>query len=206
MSSLPITIVVAHKKSRSEFFEGFCLPSLKANDPFKIEVMDEEGVPAAQRNLGQMRVSTPYVFHADDDLILRADCLKKMLLALTEYRECAFAYCDFIRVTMPYAPLHPWASVMMHRSGEWDRRRIRRESYVDTAALIRRDTFPGFDETPEMGRFHDWDLFLTMSHRGHKGIWVPELLYHAYNTDVGLSSSQDYAKALELVKRKHGLV
>ena len=46
-------------------------------------------------------------------------------------------------------------------SGPFDVRRLRAGNYIDLAALIRADSFPGFD--PAVRRYQDWDLWLNIA-------------------------------------------
>ena len=53
--------------------------------------------------------------------------------------------------------------------------RLRIMPYIHTTSLIRREAFPGFDES--LKKFQDWDLYLTMLKNGYSGVWIPEVLY-----------------------------
>ena len=92
---------------------------------------------------------------------------------------------------------------------------------------MRRAYFPGFDE--DLKRFQDWDLWLTMLANNNVGIFVPEILFRASVTRIGISSwrprlwyffwssvrrytgltSESYLKymaAKEIILRKHHLL
>jgi hypothetical protein len=101
--------------------------------------------------------------------------------------------------------------------------------YIHTSALIRRTHFPRFDES--LKRLQDWDLWLTMLEEGHMGIWVDKVLFTALPKKGFLPWSgisewlpsfmhripwrrlgfkpkvvTRYDDAIDVVKRKHGLV
>ena len=64
--------------------------------------------------------------------------------------------------------------------------KLRKENYIMTASLIRRNDFPYFDK--ELKRFQDWDLWLTMLEHGHIGVWVPAVLFRVVNTRGTMST------------------
>lgn len=207
MSKLPVTVIVAHRPDRKEFFEGYCLPSIEANRPERIIVMDEIGVPTVLRNKGAAMVKSDYMFHADDDIIFRSDLLEKEVEALDRNPEYAFCYSDFLWITLEEAQaLHPFYKPLhRHRGKSFDLEALKKDNYIDTSSLIRTSLFPGFDEDPAISRIHDWEMWLRMGLKGLKGLWIPEVLYHAYNTDAGLTATQDYETAKARVMEKLGL-
>lgn len=119
------------------------------------------GGPAA-RNRGFRESSGEWIMFCDADVVLRKDALEKLSFVLEARPDAAYAYASF-RFGWKKFPLGPF-----------DPERLKKHNYIHTGSLIRRETFPGFDE--KLKRFQDWDLWLTMLEKGNVGVWVPELL------------------------------
>lgn len=203
---VPVSVLVAHRTSREEFFQGFCLPSLKANMPEQILIDDGPGGGAAARNRLAKGARARHIVFVDDDSVLRVDALSVLVHALECHPECSLAYGDMVKVTMPHAPSHGTDPVHVHRAAAFDPERLKRENYIDMSALIRREAFPGIDENPEVDRLHDWDLWLRMSLAGHRGFYVPGILYLSFNLDDGISATRSLMPAVKSVLRKNGIL
>ena len=115
------------------------------------------------RNEGIALAEGEYVFVCDADIVLRPDCLEKMLRALKEHPECSFAYSSF-----------NWQGKIF-KSYPFDVERLKKMNYINTAALVRKKDHPGFD--PAIGKFQDWDVWLTMVRAGKSGCYIPEVLF-----------------------------
>lgn len=115
------------------------------------------------RNEGIAASRGSYLFVCDADIVLRPDCLEKMLCALQVHPECSFAYSSF---------RWEWK---IFKSYPFDAERLRKINYINTASLVRREHHPGFD--PAIKKFQDWDVWLTILGQGHTGIYVPEVLF-----------------------------
>ncbi len=120
------------------------------------------GAPAA-RNEGFRRSKGEYLVFLDADAVLRPDALEKMVKALEMHPKADFAYPSF-RFGWKTFKGRPFEEKALHAS-----------NYIHTSALIRRDAFPGFDES--LTKFQDWDVFLTMAERGSRGVWIDEVLF-----------------------------
>jgi glycosyltransferase involved in cell wall biosynthesis len=120
------------------------------------------GAPAA-RNEGFRRSKGEYLIFLDADAVLRPDALEKMMKALETHPEADFAYPSF---------RFGWKTF---KGRPFDEKALHASNYIHTSALIRRDAFPGFDES--LKKFQDWDLFLTMAERGSRGVWIDEVLF-----------------------------
>ena len=128
----------------------------------------------AARNRGAQEARGDYLFFCDADLVLRPDALGKMLAALDRYPDASYAYCSF---------RFGWH---VFRLWPFEARRLRRMNYIHTSSLIRREHFPGFDES--IRRLQDWDLWLTMLEQGHTGTFIPEVLFKAIPHQGGIST------------------
>ena len=166
----------------------------------------------AARNRGFAVSKGEFVMFCDADMRLRRDALEKLLTALATHPEAAYAYSSF---------RFGWK---LFRSGPFDPAHLRRVNFISTTSLIRRASFPGFDES--LRRFQDWDLWLTMLERGATGVWVPMTLFRAEVKRGRISAwlpkdlyrvpwrrlgwlpkrIDDYEKAALIVRRKHGIL
>ena len=110
----------------------------------------------------------------DADAVLTPDTLRQLSEALDAHVEAAYAFCDFT---------FGWKRF---KTGPFDAERLKRRNMIHTGALIRREAFPGFDES--IKRFQDWDLWLTMLGQGRTGVHVPGLVMHMRVERKGISS------------------
>jgi len=140
---------------------------------FRLVRQENRGGPSA-RNRGFRESSGELVLFCDADIIWKKDAFARMAETLAAHPEAAYAYGSF---------KFGWKTF-----GLWpfDAQRLRRHNYIHTGSLIRRDRFPGFDES--LKRFQDWDLWLTMLERGDVGVWVPEILCRVITKQAGISS------------------
>lgn len=163
---------------------------------------------AAARNRGFKESKGEYVIFWDADTIARPFMLATMYQALQEHREASYAYSQF---------KFGWK---LMKSQEFNPEDLKRNNFIDTTSLIRRDDFTGFDE--KLKRFQDWDLWLSLLEAGKKGVFVPKILYKKeVMTRVGMISKwlpriayqipwagkkvKDYKIAQRIVLEKHHL-
>lgn len=133
---------------------------------------ENRGGPAA-RNRGFAASTGEAVLFCDADVILKPEALEKMRRALEERPEAAFAYSSF---KFGWKKFRLWP---------FDAARLKKMNYIHTTSLIRREHFPGFDES--LRRFQDWDLWLTVVERGGSGVWIPETLFSVTPRQGGIS-------------------
>lgn len=122
------------------------------------------GAPAA-RNHGFRQSRGAYVFFCDADVRSVPYMISRLVQTLESHSEAAYAYCNFkfgIH-TFDLFPFNP--------------ERLRRENYISTMSLIRRQDFIGFDES--LTRYQDWDLWKRMLDQGKRGVWCNERLFRA---------------------------
>ena len=180
-------------------------PSFVKGGGFKIVHAPHAGAAAA-RNRGFAESHGEFIFFCDADVVLRKDCLERMTRALAENPGASYAYSDY-RLGYKKMPGVPF-----------DGEKLKKLNYISTMSLVRRQDFPGFDES--LRRFQDWDLWLTLLEQGKAGIYIPEVLFTAHQARLGISkwrprfcykwlpwlpSVKEYNKAREIVLRKHHL-
>jgi len=174
----------------------------------KIIFLNQEnrGAPSA-RNKGFYQSQGKYLLFCDADIILYSDMLEKMFLVLEEKKEIAFAYAS-----------HEFGNKVF-RLFPYSAERLKKMPYIHTTSLIRRKFFPkkGWDEN--IKKFQDWDLWLTILNQGQQGYFIDKVLFKIqpggtisnwlpsffYKIFPFLPSVRKYKKAMEIIKKKHGL-
>jgi glycosyltransferase involved in cell wall biosynthesis len=142
----------------------------------------EHGGLAAARNLGISLASGHYLCALDADDRLEPSFLEKMARVLDNDDSLTFSSC--------------WLRTFGDETWEWKPERcdlptLLWEDTVLTAALVRRDAvvgIGGYDTNmPEQGD-EDWDLWLTLVERGHRGAILPQFLFN-YRRRAGSMST-----------------
>lgn len=203
---LPISVIVPMSEKRNFFFHNFVYPLLEANRPAEIIVNSDHGTAPKKRNEGFKLSKQPYVFFCDDDIVMPKGYLKKLYDLLEKNPDKAYAYTGYYGIVM-HPHTHPLKNNFQIPSIPFNGERLKQGNYISTMSLIRREAFPGFDES--LKRLQDWDLFLTMLEKGQEGIMLDgvENMYHAYYLDEGITSnSNNEREALMTVIQKHKLM
>lgn len=196
----PVTVIIPTIDSRYDFLVGRCLPSVRAAHPAEIIVVSgEDRNGNEKRNAGARAASQPYLLFADDDSMVSDRILELLVAAIESTVPSDVAYCGYKYVVewqnsryLPKGEMFP---------GKWSYDRLRQGNFVDTTSLIRATSFPGFD--PEIRRFQDWDLWLTMAARGALGSYVPQCLVEKFIIDDGISIKVPEEEARQVIVRKH---
>jgi glycosyltransferase involved in cell wall biosynthesis len=131
------------------------------------------GAPSA-RNRGFKESVGRYVIFWDADLTTKPEMLEKMIKVLDEKTEIDFVYSAFNFGWKKFA------------CGSFDANRLKKDNYIHTSSLLRREKFTGFDET--LKKFQDWDLWLTLVEKGSRGYWLNEYLFRVQPRYKGYSS------------------
>lgn len=130
----------------------------------QIQVINQPNRGAsAARNCGAAAASTPLIIFCDADITLAPTMLEQMQQALDAHPEASYAYSAF-KFGFKTFRLFPF-----------DEAKLKQSPYIHTTSLIRREHFPGFDES--LKRFQDWDLWLTMLEQNHRGYFIPKILF-----------------------------
>jgi len=137
---------------------------------------------ATARNLGISQAAGRYLCALDADDALEPTFLEKMIRVLDDDPSLTFSSC--------------WLRTFGDETWDWTPERcdlptLLWEDTVLTAALVRREAVEsvgGYDTSmPEQGD-EDWDLWLTLVERGHRGAILPEALFN-YRRRAGSMST-----------------
>jgi glycosyltransferase involved in cell wall biosynthesis len=199
--AFPVSVVIPTIPQRERFLLERCLPSVHDNEPSEVVVVREQGNGSKKRNLGFSRTSHPYILFVDDDSILRASCIRKMLAKLEGAPGLTFVYCDYERFITPGAGCD--APGGYFSAGPFNLRRLRTGNYINTTSLIRREACASWDERLE--RFQDWDFWLSVTLAGGVGGYIPEALYELWQIDASVSSTVQANPYIEMIVAKHKL-
>ena len=176
-----------------------------------IQIFAEHRGRCAARNTGFRASKGEFIIFLDAAAEMVPTMLSRLYQALQENQQYSFAYSSF-----------KWRWKKFP-SFSYDAERLKKMNYIHTSTLIRREHFPGFDETIE--KFNDWDLWLTMMERGHYGIYIPEVLFcmRAHGTTasswlpsvmykipwqklgIHIPQIEKYEKWKKIVQEKHGI-
>ncbi len=165
---------------------------------------ENQGAPTA-RNVAFSRTTGEYVLFCDADLVLNSRMFEKLHTALVANPKASYSYGGFKLGWKTFSPQ------------PFDLEKLKQNNYIHTSALIRAKDFCGFD--PELKRFQDWDVWLSMAEQSKYGVMVPEILFQIISS--GTMSSwlpefwykmfpwskkvQDYQAAKSIVQKKHKL-
>ncbi|MBU2542381.1 glycosyltransferase family 2 protein [Patescibacteria group bacterium] len=183
---------------------------------------ENKGAPSA-RNRGLEEAKGEYVIFWDADVIGRPNMLEKMYGVLQENSEASYAYSNFqfsiynLQTILNY-------SIFKKKipAREFNLDELKKNNFIHSTSLIRMKDVIRWDES--IKRFQDWDLWLTMSEDGKKGVWVDEYLFtvlgggtmsgwlpgFAYKTPFKWlpwvkSKVFNYEKTKKIVLKKHNL-
>jgi hypothetical protein len=157
-----------------------------------IALSENMGAPTA-RNVGAKETSGEYLFFLDSDCFLYPQALEWLVAALIANPGAAYAYGGF-----------RWGNDLM-RPKEFDAETLKAHNFISTMSMVRRAAFPGFDA--KLKRHQDWDLWLTMLEKGHKGVCCGRVLFETPRREGGISDDENIpmTESRRIVRRKHGL-
>lgn len=158
--------------------------------------IEQGGAPRA-RNEGYKHAIGNYVSFWD------ADCYAKPEMARRWIEEFQATQADFVYSGyefvghMGLVPSHPFDPYMLTCG-----------NYIATMFPMRREIFPGFDESLKGAQ--DWDLWLTLAEKGFKGSFIQG---EGFQTEPPSNESisgnawnaENYRKTFDIVREKHGI-
>lgn len=158
--------------------------------------LPKNGGQGHARNVGASFAKGEFLIFLDGDIDMRPDMLEKLENALKSDPSTSIAYSHYDRIGTRTDHV---------RSMPWNAQRLREINFVTMMSMVRRVHLPNppFDES--LQRYEDWDLWLTMSEAGRKGVMVPEILFGAYYKASDLSGTGESGSWYTMVRKKHNL-
>lgn len=197
---LPISVIVPLSEKRKKFFYGYTLPLIEANEPKEIIINSYGGSAPKKRNDGFEKSTQPYVFFCDDDILLPSNLLSKLYKLITN-NDVSFVYTGYDGIVMN-PNKHPMKGNYKIKSEKFNIKNLKKYNYISTMTLIKRDCFIGFDE--KLKRFQDWDLFLSLVKKGHKGLFCNDLTFIAFYLDDSITTDNTNLKnSINYLQKKH---
>lgn len=204
----PIEVIVVNDGSTDETDEVIS-PYLD-----RIDYVNQENQGGnAARNIGFKRSTGDLIIFNDADGILYPNSLELMVRELDLNPSASYAYGKFNHEGKQF------------HSHSFNPNLLRKINYIHTTSLIRREHFPGFD--PDIKKFQDWDLWLTMLEKGHEGVfidkelfknlrvpgrvgissWLPSFVYNLPWSKIGWTPKtvKKYREAENIIRKKHQL-
>ena len=206
-----LTVIIPVKQSEHRRFLGLTLRTLKAqtSKDFQIVIVyDRDRGASWARNEGTRHSMSEYILFSDDDVMWHETALERMSMLLVASPDVSFVYGPYEWIIADElssdGPVH-------HRVPpvEWDPTTLRLWNYVSTMSMIRRHDFIGFDE--QLERLQDWDLWLRMAAKGHKGKLVSleplfrQIAQPGITLDADLKSAPGFQEAKQKLVDK-GLI
>lgn len=205
----PFEVIVVDDASTDDTAER--IEQFRSSFPFRFIQLDMNKGAAVARNLGAKRCEGELLLFVDADAEIRPHMIARMVEELEKHPEIDFVYSSF---------RFGWK---FFKSRPFDVKFLRKMPYIHTTSVIRRSAFPGFDES--LQKFQDWDLWLTVSERGSRGLWIPEELFSIKIRREGMSrwlpafvhklpwqligwmprELRNYRKWEKIVKEKHAI-
>ena len=148
------------------------------------------------RNKGAKKAKGKYLFFCDNDVELSSDALESLLrhLRANKWAKWCFARIMIDGSVTPAKPERP----------PQDKHT---ESYlwyfhcISTMSLIDRKANPIWDES--FRRYDDWDLWMTLESKGHKGVFLNKVILKTRNRPTGISVVDNREEGLSKLRKKH---
>ena len=159
-------------------------------------VIPHGGAPKA-RNFGYTKTTGRYVSFWDADCAAKPEMARIWAETFKENPGASFVYSG-------YEFRNEMGAV---ESQMFDPYLLTCGNYIATMFPMKREVFPGFDESLQAGQ--DWDLWLTLVDQGHVGVAIEGYGFITDYPDVDSISGQGWgekrAATIQAVKEKHGI-
>lgn len=141
-------------------------------DRVRVLTQENQGLARTCNRGAREATGELFVFLSADDR-LEPTYVSELSAALGRQPEASFAYCSarLFGAESGVMPSRPFSAFSL----------IRGRNYINGSALTRRADYldaGGYPEDLGEGAFDDWDFWLTMLERGHRGTYFSEPLLH----------------------------
>lgn len=153
------------------------------------------------RNKGIEKAKGKYIFFCDNDIRLKSDAIENLYNALEKNPEYSWAFGKFIWDNTVYNN-----NRIENKARQGTREYVNYFEFISVVSLVKSSAKPKFDK--RMTRFEDWDLWITLDEKGHKGIFVDRILFQSDIHRKGKKPIQKEDPVLwkELLYQKHSKV
>ena len=169
-----------------------------------VHVLKSEHIGACHaRNIGMDYardiLKTDLVLFLDSDVYLEPGALQDWANVLAKYPDVDFVYSDY-RFNV--------AEMGGVNGQEFDMWLLKCNNYISTMSPVRVKAEPRFDES--LKSLQDWDLWLTLAEKGHKGKYLPGVRFvtevpHAESISGKGCHPKVWMERKNAVKTKHGI-
>jgi GT2 family glycosyltransferase len=166
-----------------------------------IKVIDKQKKGAgATRNRGIKKAKGEYIYFCDNDIKLFPDSIFKMYNHLKANNKYDWTFGKFY-----------WDKHLINERKSQKVPRKGTKKYVDyfefisACSMVRASVKPKFD--PKMKRFEDWDLWCSLDEKGHKGLFIDEVLFETARNREGKKpvKKDDPDKWKDILYKKHNI-
>lgn len=144
------------------------------------------------RNSGFEYATGEFTFFCDADVVLKKHCLEHHVQTLHSHPDCTWSYSNFM------------VGKEKRSFWEFNSKKMKQLNCSSTMSMIRTDAHPHFNE--QIKRLQDWEMFLSLMDKGHKGCWINEDLFFAHDTAGITKNSISWEDAVAEVKKFHPTV
>ena len=161
---------------------------------FTMSVIEHGGAPKA-RNEGFKLTNGELVAFWDADCYAEPDMVREWIRTFEDNPSCDFVYSGY-KFTDP--------SIPGYESEPFDPWLLSRYNYISTMFPLKREKFPGWDES--LFGLQDWDYWRRVVENGSKGRFLPGF---GWSTDVpdkeSISGNTETTRErIQIVRKKHG--
>lgn len=174
------------------------LEAVAARYKTQVVVIEHGGAPKA-RNAGAPLSNGEFLSFWDADCYAKPEMARMWVETFKANPGIDFVYSgyEFVDNAAPAFPGEPFDPYLLQCG-----------NYVATMFPMKREVFPGFDETLKAGQ--DWDLWLTIVERGGKGYFLEGFGFITEPSGPDSISgrgwnSDTYDETTRIVKEKHGI-
>ncbi len=147
----------------------FVIP-VNLEQKLKIINLNKNFGAAQARNIGFKHSQGDYIIFWDADIIGQKNFLELFCQVLDNEPNISFVYSSF------------YYGLKKMPAKDFSYLELKKNNYIHTTSLIRRQDFLGFDK--KLKRFQDWDLWLTMAENNKRGYFINKFLFKIYKTGL----------------------
>lgn len=187
-----LTIVIPNKLGQT--------PEITINSLYKqtftdfdiIIVNDVNDNANIARNEGLKLVQTEYVLFSDNDIKWHPTSIEELFNCLEENPQISYSYGSW------------FIDGRKNSNREWNRNSLLHNNYISTMSMVRTKHHPSFD--PEIKRFQDWDVWLTMLNENRIGKRIDTPIFTTKVREDGITeNSIGIDEAYYYIQKKHGI-